>query len=152
MKLKFKQQQYQYDATMAVVNCFSGLSKGERKELVARTGFLPEEIFSNRKLDLTQDELLKNLQEVQRDQGLKVNKTLEGLNYTIEMETGTGKTYVYTKTMYELNAHYGWSKFIIMVPSVAIREGVHKSLEITADHFMERKFGLVSITLKRNQT
>lgn len=137
MKLKFKQQQYQYDATMAVVNCFSGQGKGERKELVGRTGFLPEEIFSNRKLDLTQDELFKNLQEVQRDQGLKVNKTLEGLNYTIEMETGTGKTYVYTKTMYELNAHYGWSKFIIMVPSVAIREGVHKSLEITADHFQE---------------
>ena len=91
MKLKFKQQQYQYDATMAVVNCFSGQGKGERKELVGRTGFLPEEIFSNRKLDLTQDELFKNLQEVQRDQGLKVNKTLEGLNYTIEMETGTDR-------------------------------------------------------------
>ncbi len=137
MKLKFKQQQYQYDATMAVVNCFAGQKKGERKELVGRTGFLTEEIFSNRKLDVTPEEILKNVQEVQKDQGLKVSKGLEGHNFTIEMETGTGKTYVYTKTMYELNAHYGWSKFIIMVPSVAIREGVHKSLEITADHFQE---------------
>lgn len=137
MKLKFKLQQYQSDATMAVVNCFIGQSKGERKELVGRYGLFNDEIFSNKKLDLTQEEILKNIQEVQKDQGLKVNKSLEGLDYTIEMETGTGKTYVYTKTMYELNAHYGWSKFIIMVPSVAIREGVHKSLEITADHFQE---------------
>ncbi|MCF8306737.1 MAG: DEAD/DEAH box helicase family protein [Ignavibacteriales bacterium] len=137
MKLKFKQQQYQYNATMAVVNCFAGQKKGERKELIGRTGFLTDEIFSNRKFDLTPEEILKNIQEVQRDQGLKVSKTLEGFNFTTEMETGTGKTYVYTKTMYELNAHYGWSKFIIMVPSVAIREGVHKSLEITADHFQE---------------
>lgn len=137
MKLKFKQQQYQSDATMAVVNCFIGQSKGERKELVGRYGLFGDEIFSNKKLDLTHEELLKNIQEVQKDQGLKVNKALEGMNFTIEMETGTGKTYVYTKTMYELNAHYGWSKFIIMVPSIAIREGVHKSLEITADHFQE---------------
>jgi type III restriction enzyme len=137
MKLKFKQQQYQADATMAVVNCFIGQSKGERKELVGRYGLFGDEIFSNKKLDLTSEELLKNIQEVQKDQGLKVNKALEGMNFTIEMETGTGKTYVYTKTMYELNAHYGWSKFIIMVPSIAIREGVHKSLEITADHFQE---------------
>lgn len=137
MKLKFKQQQYQSDAAMAVVNCFIGQAKGERKELVGRNGLFSDEIFSNKKLDLTVEELLKNVQDVQRDQGLKVNSNLEGLNFTIEMETGTGKTYAYTKTMYELNAHYGWSKFIIMVPSIAIREGVHKSLEITADHFQE---------------
>jgi type III restriction enzyme len=137
MKLKFKQQQYQFDATMAVVNCFIGQSKGKREELVRRHGLFGDEIFSNKKLNLTPEELLKNIREVQKDQGLKVNKALEGMNFTIEMETGTGKTYVYTKTMYELNAHYGWSKFIIMVPSIAIREGVHKSLEITADHFQE---------------
>ncbi len=137
MKLKFKLQQYQYDATMAVVNCFAGQTKGERKELIGRTGFLPEEIFSNKKIELTPEELLKNIQDVQKDQGLKTSSNLEGFNYTIEMETGTGKTYVYTKTMFELYEHYGWSKFIIMVPSVAIREGVHKSLEITADHFQE---------------
>lgn len=137
MKLKFKQQQYQTDAAMAVVNCFSGQSKGHRKELVDRASLLAEEIYSNKKLELTEDEILKNVQDIQKNQGLKTNSRLEGYNFTVEMETGTGKTYVYTKTMYELNKQYGWSKFIIMVPSVAIREGVHKSLEITSDHFQE---------------
>jgi len=146
MKLKFKQQQYQSDATMAVVNCFAGQTKGERLETVRRITVdnqlfgkevKEENIFSNNKFQITGEEILRNVQEVQKDQGLKEINALEGLNFTIEMETGTGKTYVYTKTMYELNAHYGWSKFIIMVPSIAIREGVHKSLEITADHFQE---------------
>jgi len=77
------------------------------------------------------------VQTLQKEHGLKTISKLDGLNFTTEMETGTGKTYVYTKTMYELNKQYGWNKFIIMVPSVAIREGVHKSLEITADHFQE---------------
>ncbi len=137
MKLKFKQQQYQTDATMAVVNCFDG----ERKEILGRTEIFVEEIFSNKKLKLTENEILKNVQEIQKEQGLKTTRNLAMLNgkpqFTIEMETGTGKTYVYTRTMYELNKQYGWSKFIIMVPSIAIREGVHKSLEITADHFQE---------------
>lgn len=137
MKLKFKQQQYQHDATMAVVNCFTGQRKGERKELVGREGFFSQEIFSNKKIELSDADLLKNVQEVQREQGIRTSKALDGYNFTIEMETGTGKTYVYTKTMYELYAHYGWSKFIIMVPSVAIREGVYKSLQITEDHFQE---------------
>ncbi|MCP4049846.1 MAG: DEAD/DEAH box helicase family protein [bacterium] len=146
MKLKFKKQQYQTDATMAVVNCFSGQNKGHRKEIVGRrlvdeNSFLEktvvDEIFSNKKLELAEEDILKNVQEIQKEQGLKTTKKLEGLNFTIEMETGTGKTYVYTKSMYELNKLYGWSKFIIMVPSVAIREGVHKSLEITASHFQE---------------
>lgn len=131
---------------MAVIRCFEGQTKGHRKETVRRitdTNALPgmdvsvEEIFSNKKLELTEEEILKNVQELQKEQGLKITKHLSGLNFTIEMETGTGKTYVYTKTMYELNKIYGWSKFIIMVPSVAIREGVHKSLEITAEHFQE---------------
>ena len=141
MKLKFKQQQYQNDAAMAVVNCFKGQTKGERKEIIGRTGLFIEEIFSNKKLGLAEEEILKNVQEIQKEQGLKTTDKLALLhgkpNFSIEMETGTGKTYVYTKTMYELNKQYGWSKFIIMVPSVAIREGVHKSLEITADHFQE---------------
>lgn len=137
MKLKFKEQAFQIDAAMAVVNCFSGQTKGFRKEVSGRTGFITHEIFSNKKIDLTDTELLQNLQTVQKVHGLKTGKNLEGLNYTIEMETGTGKTYVYTRTMFELHKQYGWSKFIIMVPSVAIREGVHKSLEITADHFQE---------------
>lgn len=146
MKLQFKHQQYQADATSAVVRCFEGQRKGGRKEVVSRktidhglfgTDIKVEEIFSNKKLEITDSDILKNIQTLQKEQGLKVVDRLDGLNFTIEMETGTGKTYVYTKTMYELNKHYGWNKFIIMVPSVAIREGVHKSLEITADHFQE---------------
>jgi type III restriction enzyme len=137
MKLQFKHQQYQADATSAVVRCFEGQRKGLRKEVVGRTGLFAEEIFSNKKLEIAEGDILKNVQTLQKEQGLKVVDRLDGLNFTIEMETGTGKTYVYTKTMYELNKHYGWNKFIIMVPSVAIREGVHKSLEITTEHFQE---------------
>ncbi|MCG2726269.1 MAG: DEAD/DEAH box helicase family protein [Elusimicrobia bacterium] len=146
MKLQFKHQQYQADAASAVIRCFEGQSKGGRKEVVSRktidgglfgTEIKVEEIFSNKKLGITDSDILKNVQTLQKEQGLKVVDWLDGLNFTIEMETGTGKTYVYTKTMYELNKHYGWNKFIIMVPSVAIREGVHKSLEITAEHFQE---------------
>ena len=146
MKLKFKQQGYQTDAAMAVVKCFEGQIKGLRKEVVARrtegegTLFrkdVIDEIFSNKKLELADEDILKNVQDIQKEQGLRPISKLAGLNFTIEMETGTGKTYVYTKTMYELNKLYGWNKYIIMVPSVAIREGVHKSLEITADHFQE---------------
>ncbi len=137
MKLKFKQQQYQEDAAMSVVNCFKGQPNSTRKEIVGRTELFAEEIFSNDKIKITGEELLSNVKKVQEDNGLIHSKKLEGYNFTIEMETGTGKTYVYTKTMYELNKHYGWNKFIIMVPSVAIREGVHKSMEITEEHFQE---------------
>lgn len=149
MELKFKQQQYQVDAALSVVNCFFGQTKGFRKETVGRTitdmGMFESkvdinEIFSNKKFELIEEDLLKNVKEVQKEQGLKVSeKLLENQipQFSIEMETGTGKTYVYTKTMYELNKEYGWSKFIILVPSIAIREGVHKSLEITEKHFQE---------------
>jgi len=139
IKLQFKQQSYQSDATQAVVDCFTGQSKGHRKEITERTMLDVHEIFANKKFDLSETELTTNIQALQKEQGLNTSKqlsTLDGApNFSIEMETGTGKTYVYTKTMFELNKKYGWSKFIIMVPSVAIREGVHKSLEITADHF-----------------
>jgi len=144
MKLKFKQQQYQIDATNSVVRVFTGQEKGFRKEVVGRVKSedlfketIVEEIFSNKKLNIEEKKILTNVQELQKEQGLTVSKKLEGLNFTVEMETGTGKTYVYTKAMFELNKEYGWNKFIIMVPSVAIREGVHKSLEITAEHFQE---------------
>jgi len=137
MKLKFKHQQYQADATHAVVQIFNGQTKGHRKETVSRTKLFVEEIFSNKKIELPEEEILQNVKEMQKEQGIPMVKQLQGLNFTIEMETGTGKTYVYTKTMFELNKQYGWNKFIIMVPSVAIREGVHKSLEITQDHFQE---------------
>ncbi len=96
------------------------------------------------------DAVLKNIQNVQManilepssslvtDDAKGKNLTGSPLNLNIEMETGTGKTYCYIRTMFELNAKYGWSKFIIVVPSVAIREGVHKSLELMADHFQEQ--------------
>jgi type III restriction enzyme len=143
MKLRFKQQQYQNDASQAVVDCFIGQSKGKRKELLSRgvekgqSSFVEEVAFSNKPFEIGEFDILKNVQNIQKNQGLKPVKKLVDYDFTIEMETGTGKTYVYTKTMYELNKHYGWSKFIIMVPSIAIREGVNKSLQITADHFQE---------------
>lgn len=146
MKLKFKQQAYQTDATNAVVDCFIGQTKWYRKDIADRRiiddnllGKRVEidEIFSNKKLEITEDKLLQNIREIQKDQDLPRSKKLEWMNFTIEMETWTWKTYVYTKTMFELNKQYGWSKFIIMVPSVAIREWVHKSLQITSEHFQE---------------
>ncbi len=138
MKLRFKEQQYQVDAVNAITRVFAGQSKGQRTETVSRKGFFVEEIFSNKKIEVAENDILKNVQELQREQGIPIANALqEGLNFTVEMETGTGKTYVYTRAMLELHKQYGWNKFIIMVPSVAIREGVHKSLEITRDHFQE---------------
>jgi hypothetical protein len=98
--------------------------------------------FKNADLALTDLALLDNIQQVQRGQNLPVSETLvktkvARVNLDVEMETGTGKTYCYIKTIFELNRRYGWSKFIIVVPSIAIREGVAKSLEITAEHFLE---------------
>lgn len=137
MKLKFKQTHYQADAAQAVVRCFQGQEKGFRKETADRSDLFAREIFSNKKIELSDADIFKNVQELQKEQGLRVNPTLQGREFSIEMETGTGKTYVYIKTMYELNKKYGWSKFIVMVPSIAIREGVYKSFQITEDHFQE---------------
>lgn len=137
MKLKFKQTGYQADATNAIVRCFAGQPKGSRVETVGRTELFELQAFSNNPIKLTNEEILTNVQELQREQGIKITPTLQGREFTIEMETGTGKTYVYIKSMYELNKLYGWSKFIVMVPSIAIREGVYKSFQITADHFQE---------------
>ena len=92
-------------------------------------------------VELTDDQLLMNIQKIQSQNNIKQSpnlvKDLGRCSLDIEMETGTGKTYVYIKTMFELNKKYGWSKFIVVVPSIAIREGVKKNFEITADHFME---------------
>jgi type III restriction enzyme len=88
--------------------------------------------------ELTDKIILEHLQKVQRANQIKPSDKLEGhYNLTIEMETGVGKTYTYIKTMYELNKHYGWSKFIVVVPSIAIREGVYKSFQVTQEHFAE---------------
>jgi type III restriction enzyme len=87
------------------------------------------------RLTLLDDELHANLSAVQLRNGLAPSDVLADGNFTVEMETGTGKTYVYLRTMFELHKRYGFTKFVIVVPSVAIKEGVYKSLQITADHF-----------------
>jgi type III restriction enzyme len=159
MKLKFKKQQYQTAAVSAVTDCFKGqppsgvvkyrIDPGRVTEKPLFEGQLFEDVagFKNEDLRLTQAQILKNVQAVQREQNLPISQTLIGdnktecsLNLTIEMETGTGKTYCYIKTMFELNRQYGWSKFVVVVPSIAIREGVNESFKGTADHFLE-EFG-----------
>ncbi len=143
INLRFKQLNFQEEAAQAVVDCFYGQTKGKRKDLLSRgqakggDEFFEKIAFSNKKLEISEDDILKNVQSIQKEQDIAPVKNLQGKDFTVEMETGTGKTYVYIKTMYELHRHYGWSKFIVMVPSVAIREGVHKTFQITADHFQE---------------
>lgn len=149
MKLKFKKQQYQEDVVLSIVKCFEGQPKGTRQDLIGKrenkidiTNWNKQAVediisFGNNKIVITDDDLRKNIRAVQKQNNLDYtdNQGLE--NYSIEMETGTGKTYTYIKTMYELNRAYGWSKFIVIVPSIAIREGVLKSFQITEDHFQE---------------
>ncbi|MGY2995061.1 type III restriction-modification system endonuclease [Mesorhizobium sp. URHB0026] len=147
MKLKFKVQPYQTQAVNAVVDCFAGqpMSSGITYRIdpgrkTQTSAF--EEGFKNADLALNELQVLANIKDVQRRQNLPISDKLIAsagcrINLDIEMETGTGKTYCYIKTILEMNKRYGWSKFIIMVPSIAIREGVHKSLQITADHFTE---------------
>ena len=126
MKLQFKHQKFQDDAAKAVVDVFEG-----QPYVMGRAN---QPIVS--KLD--HGTILEHIQKIQTNNRIEPSLTLEGsYNLTIEMETGVGKTYTYIKTMYELNKHYGWSKFIVVVPSVAIREGVYQSLQATQDHFME---------------
>lgn len=154
MKLKFKQQGFQTNAVKAVVDCFAGQpkSRGFRYAIdpgravagssLALSG-LESDGFANDKIALPHAQLLENLQGVQRRQNLPISPELMktsvcDLNLDTEMETGTGKTYCYIKTMFELNRDYGWSKFIVVVPSIAIREGVLKSFEIMAEHFLEQ--------------
>src|SRR5205823_4172407 len=98
--------------------------------------------FKNSDIAFSSPKLLENIQSVQRSQNLPLSQGLVtsqvcDVNLDVEMETGTGKTYCYIKTMFELNKRYGWTKFIVVVPSIAIREGVNKSFEITAEHFLE---------------
>ena len=149
MKLKFKKQQYQENAAQAVVKCFEGQSNGYRRDLIGRrekeinllnwNESATEDIisFGNKKIELLSEDIRKNIRNVQKQNNLDYTDKAGTMNYSIEMETGTGKTYTYIKTMYELNKAYGWSKFIVMTPSIAIREGVLKSFQITEDHFQE---------------
>ena len=147
MRLKFKHQKFQSDAAKAVVDVFAGQPYLTPSYMIDR-GYGPQKVtddidftgWRNEPIvpELGDDVILEQLQKVQRANRLKPSERLEGrYNLTIEMETGVGKTYTYIKTMYELNKHYGWSKFIVVVPSVAIREGVYKSFEVTREHFAE---------------
>lgn len=158
MKLKFDSNlQYQEEAIASVVDLFKGQAAKKTLFTVStatmpvvmdetQTSFLEEQtvieqtITTNgvgNRLELTNDEILANLQEVQLRNGIKQTKSLKQNNYDfdIEMETGTGKTYVYLRTIYELNKNYGFTKFIIVVPSIAIKEGVYKTMQITEEHF-----------------
>lgn len=150
MKIQFKHQQFQADAAKAVCDVFLGqpylessylLDSGTMKlfggDVSAHNNVMG---FCNQPLvpQMTDELVLKNLQAVQAGNLLQTDEKLDGrFNLTIEMETGTGKTYTYIKTMYELNKAYGWSKFIVVVPSIAIREGVYKSFQIVQEHFAE---------------
>lgn len=160
MKLKFKIQQYQTDAVESTVNVFNGQPNQGLLEYKVDQGkvyievngkrveqksfrFEGEDIgYKNGEVVLSERQLLDNIHRIQADNNIhlssEVIKKLGACQLDIEMETGTGKTYVYIKTMFELNKRYGWTKFIVVVPSIAIREGVKKSFDITQDHFMEQ--------------
>lgn len=140
MRLQFKHQKFQQDATNAVCDIFAGqpyssinyrLDSGDNI-------VLHDNAWANAKVQIDDNTILERINKIQRENQIAVSKKLEGkYNLTIEMETGVGKTYTYIKTIFELNKRYGWSKFIIVVPSVAIREGVYKSLQITQEHFAQ---------------
>ena len=162
MKLQFKEQGFQLDAVQSVLNCFAGQKiRSEQFKLERSQDLLrkaqnaikkSDELFDNQldesigyrnsPIEITEEQIFQNICKTQREQDLLESTKIErpqgiklGYNLTIEMETGTGKTYTYICTMYELHKQYGWSKFIVIVPSIAIREGVFKSFEVTQDHF-----------------
>ena len=149
MKLRFKHQRFQTEAAKAVVDVFAGqpyltqsymmdagVVNSAQQVLIDQdfTGWRNEPLVPA----MTDQLVLERIREIQRQHQIQVSNQLEGrYNLTVEMETGVGKTYTYIKTMYELNRHYGWTKFIVVVPTVAIREGVYKSFQVTEDHFVE---------------
>lgn len=163
MKLRFKRQKFQEDATNAVCDVFTGQPNEVRrflidqgnKKVADQVAFANEHTgWANPEIHLTEEDLLRNIREVQKKYKIMPVNKVESLiskvewedgrkqvitrpAFSVEMETGTGKTYTYIKTMFELNIRYGWSKFIIVVPSIAIREGVAKSFQITGEHFKE---------------
>lgn len=132
MKLQFTHQPYQQDAVNAVVDLFHG--QPQQSRFSAATGATLFDTVSNR-LTVGENVIAANLHEIQKRNHLPFTADVSSSNFCIEMETGTGKTYVYTQTIYELNRQYGFTKFIVVVPSIAIREGVKKSLDITHEHF-----------------
>ena len=152
MKIQYRHQKFQADAAKAVVDVFAGqpyltptymMDRGSGNYQIGVNEERDFTGFSNQRIvpELSDQRILEQLNKIQRVNQLRPSDKLEGrangYNLTIEMETGVGKTYTYIKTMFELNKHYGWSKFIVIVPSVAIREGVYKSFEMTQEHFAE---------------
>lgn len=146
MKLKFVDQEFQTNAVNSIVDIFEG---AENKDSVFTIDISQDKKYSDllegegqtynlgygNKLSLDDFELLKNVRKIQERNNILKSDNIQGRNFSVEMETGTGKTYVYTKTILEMNKKYGFTKFIIVVPSVAIKEGVYKSLQITEEHF-----------------
>ena len=143
MKLRFEPNlQFQLDAIEAVCDLFKGQESCRSVFTVSipteeQTDYLleSEAMGIGNKLALLEDEILANLKDVQLRNGLRPDETLQSMDFTVEMETGTGKTYVYLRTILELNKRFGFNKFVIVVPSIAIKEGVYKSLQITQEHF-----------------
>jgi len=144
LTLKFKHQKFQEDAALAVCDVFAGQSFASPTYIIdtgptdGTQGAMFNTGYNNRRISISDEVILRNLREVQKRNQIRPSEELDGkYNLTIEMETGVGKTYTYIKTIYELNKRYGWCKFIVAVPSVAIREGVNKSFEYTEPHFVE---------------
>lgn len=159
MEFTFKTLPYQTEAVESIVRVFEGQEfsdgirhrhdMGTKKDTQVtfdeESGVPLTEVglaYRNNDLTITPEQILKNIQDVQKDNGISISEEivdpLGAVTLDVEMETGTGKTYVYTKAMFELNKRYGWNKFIIVVPSIAIREGVYKSIQTTESHFMEQ--------------
>ena len=147
MKLKFKNQEFQTDAASSIVDLFKGQEKLQSTFEISNGTQLA--LFENdfgigNVVNISAEDLINNMHEIQRKNNLPLTDDVVDekgdahRSFNVEMETGTGKTYVYTKTIFELNKRYGFTKFIIVDPSVAIREGVHKSLEITKEYFQNQ--------------
>ena len=140
MRLQFKRQKFQQDASDAVCDIFQGQPYSSINYILdtGKNIVLHDNAWANAKIELDDETILARVQKIQRENQITVSEKLEGkYNFTIEMETGVGKTYTYIKTMFELYKKYGWSKYIIVVPSIAIREGVYKTLQITQEHFAQ---------------
>ena len=142
MKLQFDANlEYQEQAVSSIVDIFRGQTPMQSNFTVStqigQVGLYDSDNGVGNRLEITEDEILDNLQDIQLRNGLSQSKNLKAGKYDfeIDMETGTGKTYVYLRTIFEMNKKYGFSKFIIVVPSIAIKEGVYKSLQITKNHF-----------------
>ncbi len=151
MQIRYKHQRFQTEAARSIANAFTGQPKSDGQsdhtiDQGKNRGLFKLAGFGNKNVVLAREAVCENVRAVQTEQGLKPVDYLQdlqgvGMAFTIEMETGTGKTYTYIKTMYELNERYGWTKFVVVVPSIAIREGVLKSFESMQEHFAQEYNG-----------